>query len=94
MTANNQSWIDRPTARWVAFSVFVAMLILLGVIHRDYLCTQPKNRTSAANTDYVLCLNERGSTIDQMIDEGVIDEKQATLFKTRADALCRTKFPP
>ena len=92
--AANQSWIDRPTARWVAFSVFITMLILLGIIHRDHLWTQPKNGTNTTNADYVLCLNERGSTINRMIDEGIIDEIQANFFKTRADALCRTKFPP
>ena len=93
MNITRQDWLDRPTARWLAFGVFVAMLILITVIHYRYLRPHSQTTNGAVDTKYVLCLKERGSAIDRMIDEDVIDEKQAILFKTRADALCRTQFP-
>ena len=92
MNNTRQDWLDRFTARGLAFGIFVAMLILITVIHYSYLRPHSRTTTGAVNTKYVLCLKERSSAIDRMIDEDVIDEKQEILFKTRADALCRTQF--
>ena len=90
----NGSPLDRPMARWIALSIFVAMLLLLGAIQRNGPWMPAKTPTNSLNKNYVLCLNERLGTVEKMMSEGVIDQNQASLFKTRADALCRTKFPP
>ena len=94
MRGMNGSPLDRPMARWIALSIFVAMLLLLGAIQRNGPWMPAETPTNSLNKNYVLCLNERLGTVEKMMSEGVIDQNQASLFKTRADALCRTKFPP
>jgi len=89
----NVSPLDRPMARWMALSIFVALLLLLGAIQRNAPWRPEETPTNSPNQNYVLCLNERLGAVETMISEGAIDQNQASLFKTRADALCRTKFP-
>ena len=93
MKGMNVSPLDRPMARWIALGIFVALLLLLGTIQRNGPWMPAKAPTNLPNENYVLCLNERLDIVETMISEGVIDQNQASLFKTRADALCRTKFP-
>lgn len=35
------------------------------------------------------CIERRFADIDGMVDDGVIEDKQAALFKERAEAMCR-----
>jgi hypothetical protein len=61
----------------------------LAWIHRDDLL--PRETAVAAHDPVALCLAERALGIDQMQQDGVIDADQATLFKSRAEALCQAQ---
>lgn len=82
--------LDRPLARLGALGVFVAMVGLLGYIHRDDLFPPP---VAAVDPDdpVALCLAERKPGIAAMLAEGTIDEAQAELFTARAEALCQAQ---
>ena len=45
----------------------------------------------AADDPAALCLAARAKDIDKMQADGVIDAAQATLFKSRAEALCQAQ---
>ncbi len=80
--------LDRPVARVVALGVFLCVAAILAWIHRDDLMPPPEAPALAADDPVALCLAARAEDIDQMRADGVIDEGQATLFKSRAEALC------
>lgn len=84
------SALDRPIARLGALGVFLAVVALLGYIHRDDIFP-PLAPAADPNDPVALCLAERVPGIEAMLADGTIDENQAALFKSRAEALCRAQ---
>ena len=82
--------LDRAAARLAALGVFFAVVALLGYVHRDDLFPPP---AAALDPDdpVALCLAERAPGIEAMRAEGTIDERQAELFLSRAEALCQAQ---
>ncbi len=82
--------LDRPLARFGALGVFFAVAALLGYIHRDDLFPPPAPAVDP-NDPVALCLAERAVGIAAMLADGTIDEGQAELFMSRAEALCQAQ---
>ncbi len=86
-----RSALDRIAARAVALLIFVAVGAALAWIHRDDLL--PGRHAAAVADDPVAkCVAERAADIDAMRQDRVIDADRATLFKSRAEALCQAQF--
>ena len=85
--ARRRSVLDRPVARVAAFGVFLLVVAALAFMHREDLL--PARQAAApADDPAARCLAEREADIAQMRADGVIDDAQAALFKSRAEALC------
>ena len=84
------SALDRPVARVAALAVFVGVAAALAWMHRDDLFP-PEPAAVAADDPVAQCLAGRATDIDKMRADGVIDEGQAALFKSRAAALCQAQ---
>jgi len=84
------SRLDRPLARLGALGVFFAVAALLGYVHRDDLFP-PSAPALDPNDPVALCLAERAPGIEAMRADGTIDERQAKLFMSRAEALCQAQ---
>lgn len=84
------SALDRPIARVVALAVFLGVAGALAWIHRDDLFP-PEPAAIAADDPVALCLAARARDIEKMRTDGVISDAQATLFKSRAEALCQAQ---
>ncbi len=82
--------LDRPLARLGALGVFLAVVALLGFIHRDDLFPPPAPAVDP-NDPVALCLAERVPGIEAMLADGTINEDQAKLFTSRAEALCQAQ---
>jgi len=82
--------LDRPIARIAALGLFFAAAALLGYIHRDDLFPPPTAAIDP-NDPVALCLVERMPAIESMLADGTIDERQAELFTSRAEALCQAQ---
>ncbi|MEX2009879.1 MAG: hypothetical protein WEC41_06765 [Dongiaceae bacterium] len=87
MNKAKRPFLDRPAARWLAVLCAVAALGVLGYIHRDDLFP-PEDLGLAADPAFAECYGPRAVDADKMLRENVIDEAQATLFKSRAEAFC------
>ena len=85
------SALDRPWARVAALGVFLCAAAAIAFMHRDDLIPPEPSATLAADDPVALCLAARAADIDKMQADGVIDEAQATLFKSRAEALCQAQ---
>ena len=83
-----RSFLDGPSARLLAALVFVGCVAALVYVERGRLW-QPAADRSAADDPFARCLVERGAEIDRMVADDLIDDAQATLFMTRAEAMCR-----
>ncbi len=83
---------DAPAARLAALGVFVLAAAALGWFHRDDIF--PPDAASLADDPAARCIAERWAGIDQMAAEGTIDAAHAKLFKTRAEAWCRSQADP
>lgn len=83
------SALDRPAARLAAVGIAALCALALGYIHRDDLFPPDTASAEAATDPAALCLAERAAEIDQMVSDGIVDEARATLFKSRAEALCQ-----
>ena len=81
--------LDRPAARWVAVAVAIAALAALATIHRADLLAWVAGPAASADDPIARCVAGHHATIDQGVREGVFKAEQATLFKSRAEALCR-----
>ncbi|CAN0603020.1 unnamed protein product, partial [Ectocarpus sp. 12 AP-2014] len=68
-----------------------SVALLLYINRADFL--PGAEVASAEDTAYQACVNERHGQIDDMIRDGVVDDAQASLFKSRAEALCRATVP-
>jgi len=86
-----RSALDGWAARAVAVLVALAAGGVIAYVHRDTLF--PSTVEPAPDDPFQRCFEERAAEIDKMADDGVIDGAQATLFKTRAEALCRAPGP-
>ena len=84
------AFLDRPAARVLALLCFALSIALLAYIHWDDLFPTAAPET-AGDDLFARCFAERAAGIDNMREEGVIDEAQETLFKSRAEALCRAQ---
>lgn len=82
--------LDGPAARLVALAVLAGVVALLGYVHRERIF--PPDPAAVASEDpAALCLAERAADIDGMVAEGAITKEQASLFKSRAEALCQAQ---
>jgi len=90
MSTRGTSALDRPAARVGAFLIFLSVAAALGWIHRDDLL--PSETAIAADDPVAKCLAERSVDIDKMRQDGIIDADRATLFKSRAEALCQAQL--
>ncbi len=96
-----KSPLDKPFARFSALGVFFSVVLLLGYIHRDDIEGVIRNQFDDLfpppvpavdpNDPVALCLAERAPGIEAMHADGTIDERQATLFMSRAEALCQAQ---
>jgi hypothetical protein len=89
------SRLDGRGARLVALAIFLAAAGFLAWYERDRLFP-PEVAESAdpADAAYLACRAARFQDIDAMRADAVISAEQETLFKSRADALCRSQHPP
>jgi hypothetical protein len=84
------AFLDRPLARILALGVFLGCLGALAWLHRADLW--PGEASQAATDDpFARCVAGRAAEINRMLAEGMIQEAQALLFKTRAEAMCRAE---
>ncbi len=81
-------FLDRPAARWLALSVIVLCVAVLGYWHREDLFPTVVE-TTVVGDSAIACMNQRFAEIDAMVEEGSIETPQADLFKQRAEAMCR-----
>ncbi len=86
-----RAFLDRPGARLVALGIFLCAALALAWVHRDDL-NPPQ--AAAADDPVARCLAARSGDIDRMREDGTIDDRQAVLFKNRAEALCIAQHGP
>ena len=80
-------FLDRPIARVIALLIFVACIGAILWFERARIL----GLGAATDDAFARCYTERSADIDQMLAEGRIGEEQATLFKQRAEAMCRAE---
>jgi hypothetical protein len=88
----DKAFLDRPLARFLAALVILLVVASLLAIHWKDLFPETAGEGAAADDPVALCLAERAADIDKMEADGVIDDRQAALFKQRAEALCQAEF--
>jgi hypothetical protein len=88
--APRRPFLDRPIARMIAALVFLGCVAALVYLERERLWQAAADDAGAADP-FRRCFAERAAQIDQMQAEGVIEAAQAELFKTRAEAMCRSE---
>jgi hypothetical protein len=84
-------FVDRPAARFLAVGVALLMAAVLAYMHRDDFFP-PEKAAVNPNDPVARCLAERAGDIDKLQAEGTITTEQATLFKSRAEALCQAQL--
>lgn len=89
MARTRRPFLDRPIARVLAALVFVGCLAALAWLERERLWHAAGQ--SAADDPFARCFAERAAQIDRMQADGVVQAAQAELFKTRAEAMCRSE---
>jgi hypothetical protein len=87
---HRKPFLDRPAARLVALGVALVCVAILAWLHRADLLSATF-APEAADDPFARCLAERTAEIDGMLDEGMIDQARAELFKSRAEAMCRAE---
>lgn len=81
------SFLDTIAARLVALAIFVLCIGALVWLNREaWLGLGPER--SAAEQALAQCIAERSADVARMLEEGVIGEDQAELFRSRAEAMC------
>jgi hypothetical protein len=85
--SRQRPFLDRPAARLAALGVFALCAGALAYLHRDDLFggTAPSDPKALA---LAACLAERGAEIDKMVNEGLVRESQAKIFRDRARGMC------
>lgn len=90
--AKRRSAADGLWPRIGAVLVLLAVVAILAAMHWDDLFAPERSAQPAADDPVARCLAARAADIDKMRADGVIDEAQATLFTSRAEALCQAQF--
>ncbi|MDH3793040.1 MAG: hypothetical protein OEU09_12380 [Rhodospirillales bacterium] len=85
-----ESALDRPAARLVALGVVALVIATLGYIHWEDVFPS-EDAKAAADDPAAPCITQRTADIEAMRAEGTLSAEQASLFKTRAEALCRAQ---
>lgn len=85
---SRRPFLDRPIARVLAAAVFLGCVAGLVYLERERLWQAAADQ-GAADDPFARCFAERAADIDRMAAENLIEEAQAELFKTRAEAMCR-----
>jgi hypothetical protein len=81
------SFLDTVAARIIALLVFLACVGALVWLNREaWLGLGPE--LTAAEQALARCIAERSGDVERMVEEGVIGEDQAELFRSRAEAVC------
>jgi hypothetical protein len=83
-------FLDRPVARLVALGVALLCVAALAWLHRADLFPEAFAPQSA-DDPFARCFAGRAAEIDGMLNEGLIDQPRAELFKSRAEAMCRAE---
>ena len=86
--APHRPFLERPVARVLAAVVFLGCVATLVYLEREHLWQAAADQ-SAADDPFARCFAERAGDIDRMRAENVIEQAQAELFKSRAEAMCR-----
>lgn len=84
------SILDGMAARGVALLVLLLVVAGIGWLNRESLFP-PEQAAVPADDPVARCLAERAAGIDEMRAQGTIDDDQARLFKSRAEALCQAQ---
>lgn len=90
MAGPRRAFLDRPIARLIALVIALLCLGALAWLHRADLFPGIAAAVGA-DDPFTRCLAERAAEIDKMVAEGLIDDRRARLFKSRAEGLCRTQ---
>lgn len=90
-TSREVHFLDRRLARLCAVGVALLMAAVLAFMHREDLFPPQAAEGLAADDPVARCLAERAVDIDKMQAEGTITAQQASLFKSRAEALCQSQ---
>jgi hypothetical protein len=85
------SALDRWPARAAALLVAAAALGSLSYIHRRDLFPAAAPPAEAAPDPFRDCMAQRGGDVDRLLQEGMIQQAQADLFRSRAEARCRAE---
>lgn len=82
--------IDRWPARVIALGV---VIVCAAVVLSAYwkVIFPPEGEAEQADDPAAPCIATRFADVDTMRADGVIDDRQAELFKSRAEALCRAQ---
>ena len=91
LDGDQEAFIDRPIARVLALGVVVLVVAALTWIHRDDLWPPESAAVAPADDPVAQCLAARAADIDGMAADGTINAEQASLFKSRAEALCQAQ---
>lgn len=92
---SKSNFADTAAARMMALVVFGLCVAALGYLHReDLFPEQPADTVAQANPAFLECRNVRVGHVDNMLQEGIIDEVKYNQFKERALAYCAAEFPP
>ena len=91
-----RSALDGLAARLVALAVLILAAAVIVWLNREVLFPTMMSGAgtsvpAAADSPAALCLEERAAGIQDMLDDGTIDEGQAALFTSRAEALCEAQ---
>jgi hypothetical protein len=77
----------------VALTVAAAVAALLAYVKWDNFFP-PERTASPEETAFLRCMAERAAGIDEMVRQQAITSEQETLFRSRAEALCRAQAAP
>lgn len=86
-----RSMLDGPAARVVAVLIALSGIAFLGWIHRkDIFPADPGAAESAdpRRAAFNACYEPQAARIDKDLASGQLNDDQATLFKSRAEAFC------
>jgi hypothetical protein len=88
MADGRRPFLDGAIARVCAAVVALGCVAALVYLERERLWRAAADQR-AADDPFTRCFAERAGEIDRMIAENVIEQAQAELFKSRAEAMCR-----
>lgn len=91
----DRHFLDTPAARALALLVALLAAAVLGWLNREAIMgSTPVPVAALANPQLAACLKERVGAVDKMRDESIINERQYSEFRTRAEDYCNAQFPP